>query len=265
MTSSSYKFSDSDANTYEDGYRAFLNHSNFREEVLREFEKIARTEIKKTQVLRVLDLGCGDGVMTKRYLQILKKQRPLIHLTVLEPAQKSLEVAIKNVRPEVIAVETINTLSADYNYDLIIASYVFYHLPSDTITDVVNLLEPNGSLAIMMGTSDHPLKSHPELQKISNHGSSDKLNPFLKKLAESGEFSISRYPVKTLLSLQGLWDQNTFTDEAKTLLSFSLNQNFENLKDSAISAIRNIFDTAFENKAGNLESIHEIIWIKRIE
>lgn len=143
------------------------------------------------------------------------------------------------------------------------ASYVFYHLSPESLDQIINQLGPSGSLVIMMGTNNHPLKSHPELKAVSNHGSSDKLNPFINDLLRSNKFKVSRHEIDTKLRLNKLWPDKAFTQEAQSLLSFSLNKNFNDLSETAVAAINEIFEIAFASGEESLKSVHEIIWIER--
>jgi SAM-dependent methyltransferase len=264
VTSATYSLSEKDSASYEDGYSIFLSRSNFREKVLEKFSNLASTTFRDRKDLTVLDVGCGNGQMTFKYLAELKKVVSQIELSLLEPAQESLEQASALLKSSVNDLKTISKLPDQALYDLIIASYVFYHLPSDTITRIASQIKPGGSFAIMMGTSEHPLKSHPALKAISAHGSSDKLIPFLNELETTHNFKISRYRVETQLNVKSLWDNNSFTNEAKKLLSFSLNKNFHDLNESSINAINEIFETAVSSNGGYLKSVHEIIWVERL-
>ncbi len=264
MTRTTYTLSDKDSATYEDGYNIFLGRSDFREKVLEKFSLLAAKAFSQSEKLCVLDVGCGNGLMTLKYTDELKKIVSQIDLTLLEPAQESLEQATALLKPSVNHLKTISKLPDQTIFDLIIASYVFYHLPADTITRIATQIKPGGSFAIMMGTSEHPLKSHPALKTVSAHGSSDKLTPFLSNLESSQDFIISRHKVETKLNIERLWDKKTFSDEAKQLLSFSLNKNFNDLNESSINAIHEIFETALTTNDGFLRSVHEIIWVERL-
>lgn len=264
MTSTTYSLSEKDSASYEDGYSIFLRRSDFREKVLEKFSTVASVSYRDRQDLSVLDVGCGNGQMTLRYLKELNRTIPSIKLTLMEPAQESLENAAILLRPAVSELKTISKLPESAIYDLIIASYVFYHLPPETIAKIASQIKPRGSFAIMMGTSEHPLKTHPALKVVSAHGSSDKLVPFLNKLESDHDFKITRHKVETKLSIEGLWKNKSFSDEAKKLLSFSLNKNFQDLNESSINAINEIFETAISSNDGYLKSVHEIIWVERL-
>lgn len=263
MTSTTYVLSNQDSSSYEDGYKIFLQRSDFREKIVDAFADLAPSISKNAKSLRVLDVGCGNGLMTKKYINKLKNSVPEIHLTLLELAQGSLKEAVKLLEADVQTLDTRSHLPKSAAYDLIIASYVFYHLSPDILDQIVKQLTPNGSLVIMMGTSNHPLKSHPQLKSISTHGSSDKLTPFIEPLQKLENFKVHRQNIETKLNLNGLWANNVFTDEAKTLLSFSLNKNFHDLNQTSIGALNEIFESAIRSEDGFLRPVHEIIRIER--
>ena len=214
--------------------------------------------------LKVLDVGCGNGQMTLRYVEELKKTVPHIHLSLLDPAVQSLQDAKILLEPTVLSIETLKEKPSFSEFDLIIASYVFYHLSPETIHQITKLLAPGGSIAIMMGTNNHPFKSHPKLLEVSRHGSSDKLNPFLDTIKSTSNFNISRHQVPTKMDLNGLWKNKSFTPEGKQLLSFSLNKDFNDLETTAKEALNEIFEHAFSSDEGFIKPVHELIWIERI-
>lgn len=262
MSNTTYTLSQNDSASYEDGYKIFLQRSDFREKVLEKFIELLPRILSNINAFNVLDVGCGNGVMTQKYLRAIKAIAPEIKLTILEPAHNSLAEAEKLLKPEVHSLLTVSKLP-NVAFDLIIASYVFYHLSPESLVQFANQLAPGGTFAIMMGTNDHPLKMHPKLKATSNHGSSDKLTPFLDSLKETAKFTISRHRVETRLRLDGLWFKETFSEEAQRLLSFSLNKNFCDLKEPAMEALNEIFGEALVAGNNTLKSIHEIILIEK--
>lgn len=258
-----YNLSEKDSSQYEDGYAIFLKRSDFRDKVISKFSSLAKDSFSNSKTISVLDVGCGNGQMTLRYINELKKLGLGIELTLLEPAKDSLLEAKELLRTSVHSINTAESIS-NHNHDLIISSYVFYHLPAEGLTQLADHLKPQGILAIMMGTNEHPLKSHPGLKSASAHGSSDKLTPFLNVLEKSEKFKISRNKFETSLSLQGLWPDKKLSEEANKLLSFSLNRNMNELKDESYIAINEIFESAFTNSDGFLKPVHEIIWVERL-
>lgn len=265
MSKTTYALSSEDSSQYENGYSIFLKRSDFREKVIEKFSVIVSELFPKLEILRVLDVGCGNGLMTKKYVNELKKITPNINLTILEPAGQSLEEARSLLLPEVKNIEVKTKIFKTPQSDLILASYVFYHLSPESLEEMTNNLAPGGFITIMMGTSNHPLKSHPVLKELSAHGSSDNLSPFIENLLATKQFKVLRYPIGTKLNLNGLWDNKQFTEEAKKLLSFSLNKDFDGLPESAIQALKEVFEKSFEIDRGYLEPIHEIILIERLK
>ncbi len=264
MTNSTYALESKDSSTYEEGYRIFMKRSNFRERILSKFDELA-VDIRTSLPLKIFDVGCGNGEMTKRYLQLLKANPEHISLWLTEPARTSLEVAVDNLRKEATVVYAEETFPNTQDFDLIIASYVFYHLTPDTLVSLAKQLKINGTMAIMMGTSDNPFKTHPGLASSANHGSTDKLQPILSLLEKTSDFKISRHKVETHLDINGLKNDLGLTDEGKNLLGFSLNKNYSSLSEKALSAVNEIYADAFEKNAGIIKSVHEIIWIVRLK
>lgn len=262
--SSSYNLSEKDSSHYEDGYAIFLKRSDFRDKVISKFAELATETFTGRSEASVLDVGCGNGQMTLRYINELKRLITNVELTLLEPAENSIEEAVKILKPAVSNIIRTDKLPFKITYDLIITSYVFYHLPPDAIGKIANKVESGGVMAIMMGTNEHPLKSHPDLISVSKHGSSDNLVPFLDVLRMSSDYEIKRHKFETNLNLHGLWIDGIFSEDAKKLLSFSLNQNFEDLPKKALNAISDIFGATISSRESLLKSVHEIIWIKRI-
>lgn len=262
MSSRTYSTSIADTAAYEAGYNIFLRTSDFREKVLEKYDELVVAHIERQSLLRILDIGCGNGSMTSRYVGKLNKATDSIELFLAEPAAKSLQEAFDLLK-ENTPVKFEDEKHSDLKFNHIIASYVFYHLAPELMNNLADRLDRSGTMAIMMGTSEHPLKSHPSLKQLSSHGSSDRLTPFLEKLGSQNTFSISRHKFDTFLDLNNLWKNETFSEDAKTLLSFSLNKNFNELPVVAIDALVRIFRESFNTTAGKLKSVHEIIWIER--
>ena len=102
-----------------------------------------------TQYERILDFGCGSGVMLP-YLSGISKQVTAmdVDLLPLERVQKHIPLA-KNVEAKDAAKNTITDLPSN-SYDLIIALDVLEHvhdLPR-TLTELLALLKPNGQLIV---------------------------------------------------------------------------------------------------------------------
>lgn len=260
---STYTISAKDVSDYEQGYNIFLSRSDFRERIIEKFADLSML-IQTEEILKILDIGCGNGEMTSRYLSESKLARNKIHLTLVEPAEDSLKTAIELLKDKVLKLDFHHELKSEQNFNVILASYVFYHLPAKTLHTLTSQLKTQGALFIMMGTTEHPLKSHPKLKAESNHGSSDKLTPFLNQLS-SNDYVVDRFKVKTTTKLSGLWENGIFSKEGKVYLTFSLNKQFTDLSKDAFQGLEEIFSEAFKHENPAINSFHEIIRIKRIK
>ena len=135
MANNTYSLEAKDSSTYEDGYNIFLKRSNFRERILSSFQEIVSKRLQSSDSLKVLDVGCGDGEMTKRYLQCLKPKTKKIMLSLIEPALSTRKSAVDATKGESEVVYSGSILPSSGGFDLIIASYVFYHLQPSMLTD----------------------------------------------------------------------------------------------------------------------------------
>lgn len=265
MNNNTYSLSSKDSSSYEDGYKIFLQRSDFRDRILERFSSLAKEKIQPKNPIRVLDIGCGNGEMTGKYLKELKSLGFENDVCLVEPAEKALHEAHHYLKHDFSITHCSAVIPESNKFELIIASYVFYHLPGERLNTLVQALGPNGSLAIMMGTQDNPFKAHPGLKKLSNHGSSDKLTPFLDSLTSSGEFAVSRHKVTTSLDLSGLRIGSALNDQGQKLLGFSLNKDYSTLPAEALEAVHDIYEEAYKTNHAKVHSVHEIIWIQRLK
>ena len=205
MSKTAYHTESSDSKSYSTGYDVFLKRTDFRAKILSYFTESFPVELKKRKRIRILDIGCGDGEMTKLYMESIKKisESIEIDLYLLEPAESSLNNAITKVKNLVTNVTGINMKADEYvkqtdgiTFDLVICSYVFYHIAPNIIPMVTKRLSKNGAMAIMMGSRNHPLREHPELRTISKHGDSDiLLAPLEETNARIGRISATSLPL----------------------------------------------------------------------
>lgn len=269
---SNYKTQTSDSSWYEQGYQIFLERTDFRKQILNTFSTSISSNITSASILNVLDIGCGNGKMTKQYLEALEKSYPEsdLELTLVEPAKESLLQAAGEILGMCRGIQIRNSSAENIDeylpltkQDLIIASYVFYHVDPMILQNLATALNYGGAIAIMMGTSKHPIKTHPELAEVSKHGSTDILLPVLNKIEQLKKYRIQRQEVKTNVDLNGLWLNNEFSEEGKIFFSFILNHDFSKLSASHVKALNEVLTPIFKDGNGIMNPIHELIWIKR--
>jgi SAM-dependent methyltransferase len=269
---SNYYTTSKDSKSYSEGYEIFQKRTNFREMVLNHFINSFPKTLQGINNLRILDLGCGNGEMTALYLEALRKLNPEAELEVylLEPATHALNQAKERALKYSNKIIAINE-SADFcakesnlpKFDLIIASYVFYHIDPNLIPNLSNNLNENGSMAIMMGSKTHPLREHPALRLVSNHGDSDLLKEPLEIVANSG-LNIQRNKIVTDVNLNGLWtSKDAFTDDGRKYISFIYNTDIEDFPVNSINALNEVLSAIFSKQDGIINPIHEFIWVTR--
>ena len=116
MSKTTYHTESSDSKSYSNGYEVFLKRTDFREKVLSYFIESFPLELKNRKRIKVLDIGCGDGEMTKLYVESIKEvsESLEIDLYLLEPAEDALKNATGKVRTMVRSVTEINQKADEY-------------------------------------------------------------------------------------------------------------------------------------------------------
>tara|TARA_Y100001978_G_C23592057_1_gene384388 strand:+ start:120 stop:803 length:684 start_codon:yes stop_codon:yes gene_type:complete len=152
-------------------------------EVSKAIKLYKREEINTNKTLKVLDLGCADGLMIKK----LSKEFN-ISATGIELSKDLYESAVINCPDAIIINSDINEIdfSEDEKFDLIICTAVLEHLqnPSKVVSKIFNLLSINGitvwtvpdpfweKIATLVGHLDgeqhHHIPNIKELKKLAN-------------------------------------------------------------------------------------------------
>src|SRR5665647_1955449 len=144
-----YQTQKTDSKSYEKGYGIFLTQTNFREKILTSFNESLPQVIYAKKIVQILDVGCGNGKMSSKYLESITASSPGIEidLYLIEPAEESLKSACLEVNDFTRSVTVFNTsieefvkLHGGMKFDIIIASYVFYHTDPDIITKLAACL-----------------------------------------------------------------------------------------------------------------------------
>ena len=152
-------------------------------EVSKAIKLYKKERVDTNKPLKVLDLGCADGLMIKNLSKEFK-----ISATGIELSKDLYERAVVNCPDAVIINSDINEInfSEDEKFDLIICTAVLEHLenPSKVVSKIFNLLSVNGitvwtvpdpfweKIATLVGHLDdeqhHHIPNIKELKKLAN-------------------------------------------------------------------------------------------------
>lgn len=144
---------------------------------------ISSIPLKKTGPIKVMDLGCGTGTVTKS----LKESFPNAQVTCLDLAQNMIEMA----KIKLDKYKDMEYITGDFyhfnfskKYDVIISSLALHHLETDRdkkefYTKIYNALRPGG----VFFNADVTLGSNSYLQ----HLYIDKWKKFMNKSIEMEE------------------------------------------------------------------------------
>lgn len=265
---SKYHLTSKDSSSYASGYEIFLKRTNFREVILNGFSSGIKSNALNPAALTVFDVGCGNGEMTKKYLNAINScHNKAIKLHLLEPSSAALDEAADKLTDSNIQVIKHSSTLDEYlltdsteSFDLIIVSYVFYHLNAKSVQGLISLLKPNGYLVIMMGGKDHPLRRNPVLKAISKHGDSLDLKVVLNSIKN---ITIKVEEFLTDVNISGLINGNQLTEEGRLFFSFIYNHDLDLFTSQQLEALYQTISEVSQVDDGKAHPKHEIIWVGR--
>ncbi|MGB7978222.1 MAG: class I SAM-dependent methyltransferase [Chlamydiales bacterium] len=152
---------------YIDGYRSncdkSLRLSGETSAYFAEYKAKKLAEWFPSKVLesgKILDFGCGDGVMT----HFVRNQFPRAQLYGVDPSPKSVEEARRQFNGILFSLNSDERPELDFSsslFDLIFSAGVFHHIPFDKhdayLTELFRILKPNGALVLFELNPLNPL------------------------------------------------------------------------------------------------------------
>lgn len=278
MSKEKYSNTDKDSKAYAAGYDVFLKRTNFREVINLEFDKLIRESKFHSYgaSIRILDLGCGNGNMTQRYvnsiLNVFKEAK--IELDLVEPAKGALDDAKKCFEGLGLRVNAQSVSAEDFArdlgelekfYDIIICSYIFYHVSTDIIRPLTERLSEQGVMMISMGSNEHPLRKHPSLRAASKHGDSNIIENAISQDSIDKDFLVLKHALKTDLNLSGLMENGILNAEGEIFFSFIYNTDLEKFSAEQMDALKSTITETYLNSHGVVHPVHNMYWLTRSE
>lgn len=110
---------------------------------------------------RILELGCGAG------LPVTKNLANRFNVTGVDISEEQLRLAVSNVPNATFVLADMTQLSyPDSSFDAVVAFYSITHIPRDEhlglLTNIYNILKPEGLLVVTMGAGDLPDTIEPD-------------------------------------------------------------------------------------------------------
>ena len=180
--------------------------------------------IPQSRPIRILDIGCGDGVLLS-----LISQNTLAKLSGIDQDLKSLQIAKTKVKAKFAKASAYKLPFTKNSFNLVIASEVIEHLktPEKMLKEIKRVLKPKGKVII---TTPIKLFDKPEdpmhIQEFSVNDLNNQLNKYfskvdiktshpylLKKIYTTPWFRVERYhfePIRWLINLLAFINLNPF-------------------------------------------------------
>jgi SAM-dependent methyltransferase len=112
------------------------------------------------QEAKILDFGCGDGLMTS----FLKQQFPRSTVFGVDPSPKSIEIAQKNYPEVSFAVNSDTSTTVEFPdelFDVVCAAGAFHHIPFSMhegyMNEINRILKKNGTFVLFELNPFNPL------------------------------------------------------------------------------------------------------------
>ena len=117
-------------------------------ETLQRLQKHGVFSVKNTPNLKILDLGCGTGVLIEQLLSLL----PLAEVCGIDPSAEMLNIAQQRLPPSVdLDLGSADKLDfEDNSFDVVISTNAFHYFrdPQSSIQEALRVLKPQGYLVI---------------------------------------------------------------------------------------------------------------------
>lgn len=212
-----------------------------------------RTNARERKIMRICDVGCGDGTITAHILSsAMGLFSGSIVLDLVEPEERCLLATTKRVRPlggSRTQIRAFCQSAENYfgqpasvePYDIITSSHSLYFFPLSTLDVMHASLAEYGYLWIVAMSRQSIMA---ELKGLFHGGQTTTADEALRYLedhhvAESPSIAVSTF--SSVLNLEGIdfaVEKRLLNDEAKNLLSLMIQKNVDDLSEDEYVGVR---------------------------
>lgn len=217
-------------------FETFLRYSDEKEKSADKLATVLRTKLNKSS--RILDVGTGSGEYLKLALsKIDPKTVKEITLTLVEPSNDftvQLTDKFANLLPAhklKVVNSDLQNLKGDDQFDVILMSHLFYHIPRDLWTQellkALSMLKKGGVLILVLREKDdaYDFKMELKSQLFDASYKALVLDDVLGALPKNEDLRIER-----LLSLSELhFPTETSPDDTVSIIEFYLNKEWSDI------------------------------------
>jgi SAM-dependent methyltransferase len=227
-------------------FETFLRYTDEKENSSKNLGSILESVLLDDSA--ILDIGTGNGEYLKLALSKVEAL-PDINLTLVEPSG-DLAQQLPQLFDDFllhhklhISQTTFDSFSTSEQFDVILASHLFYHLPRATWTEqlrkMINLLKPNGSLIVVLREQDdaYDFKMAFKPRLFNKDFKALTLSDVIAEMPD-GQFDIERQVINSELRIP----INSEFEDTVSIIEFYLNKPWadipKNIQEEALRFIR---------------------------